>query len=47
MTLLTGRPPFKYHVGHCLADSPKDVNQKHYVNPSDSEFIAALDWLQM
>ena len=45
-TILAQHPQFKYYGGHFLADSPKGMDQKHYVRPSDSEFFEALDWLR-
>jgi hypothetical protein len=31
---------------HFLADSPKGMDQKHYVRFNDAEFFSALDWLR-
>jgi hypothetical protein len=45
-TLLGQHPMYKYYVGHFLADSPKGMDQKHYVKPSEDEFFLALDWLR-
>jgi hypothetical protein len=45
-TLLAENERFKYYVGHFLADSPKGMDQRHYVKPSDAEFFLALDWLR-
>jgi integrase len=45
-TLLGQHPQFKYYAGYFLADSPKGMDQKHYVVPSQDEFFLALDWLR-
>jgi integrase len=45
-TLLGSHPQYKYYGGHFLADSPKGMDQKHYVRPSDPEFFEALGWLR-
>ncbi|HUE14747.1 MAG TPA: tyrosine-type recombinase/integrase [Planctomycetaceae bacterium] len=45
-TALGQHPQYKYYGGHFLADSPKGMDQKHYVRPNDVEFFSALDWLK-
>jgi integrase len=45
-TALGQHPQYKYYGGHFLADSPKGMDQKHYVRPNDTEFFSALDWLR-
>jgi integrase len=45
-TILGQHPQFKYFAGHFLADSPKGMDQKHYVRPGDEEFFQAMDWLR-
>jgi integrase len=45
-TALGQHPQYKYYGGHFLADSPKGMDQKHYVRPNDAEFFLALDWLR-
>jgi integrase len=45
-TLLASHPQYKYYAGYYLADSPKGMDQKHYITPSNEEFFAALDWLR-
>ena len=45
-TLLGAHPQYKYFAGHFLADSPKGMDQRHYVRPNDEEFFLALDWLR-
>jgi integrase len=45
-TLLGQHPQYKYFAGHFLADSPRGMDQKHYVKPSDEEFFSALEWLR-
>jgi hypothetical protein len=44
-SLLAQHPQYKFYIYHYLADSPKNVADKHYVTPSNEEFFAALDWL--
>lgn len=46
-TLLASHPQYKYYVGHFLADSPRGMDQRHYVKPSDPEFFEALAWLRL
>ncbi len=45
-TTLGRHAQFKYYSGHFLADSPKGMDQRHYVRFSDAEFFEALDWLR-
>ena len=45
-SLLGQHPHFKFFAKHFLADSPRGMDQKHYVKPSDDEFFLALDWLR-
>jgi integrase len=45
-TLLSGHPQFKYYAAYYLADSPKGMDQRHYVKPNDAEFFEALEWLR-
>jgi len=45
-TLLGQHPQYKFYVIHFLADSPKNIADKHYVTPNDEEFFAALEWLR-
>jgi integrase len=44
-TMLASHEQYKYYVGHFLADSPKGMDQKHYVKPSQEEFDKAIVWL--
>ncbi len=44
-TLLGQHPQYKYYSAYYLADSPKGMDQKHYVVPSEAEFFEALEWL--
>ncbi len=45
-TALGQHPQFKYYAAYFLADSPKGMDQRHYVRPSEEEFFSALDWLR-
>jgi integrase len=45
-TLLVQHEKYKYYSGYFLADSPKGIDQKHYIRPSEDEFFLALDWLR-
>ena len=45
-TVLGQHPQFKYYAGYFLADSPKGMDQRHYVVPSEAEFFSALVWLR-
>jgi integrase len=45
-TVLGQHPQYKYYSGHFLADSPRGMDQTHYVRPNDAEFFSALDWLR-
>ncbi len=45
-TLLGEHPQYKFFCNHFLADSPRNVADRHYVVPSEAEFFAALDWLR-
>jgi integrase len=45
-TLLATHAQFKYYAGHFLADSPRGMDQRHYVRPNDDEFCKALGWLR-
>ena len=45
-TLLASHPQYKYYAGYFLADSPKGMDQRHYITPSNQEFFAGLDWLR-
>jgi hypothetical protein len=44
--MLASHTQYKYYCGHFLGDSPKGMDQKHYVRPSDDEFFRALAWLR-
>ncbi len=44
-TVLGQHPQFKYYAAYFLADSPKGMDQRHYVKPSEEEFFSALAWL--
>jgi integrase len=44
-TLLGQHPQYKYYSAYFLADSPKGMDQRHYVVPSEPEFLEALEWL--
>ncbi len=41
-TALGQHPQYKYYGGHFLADSPKGMDQKHYVRPNDVD--SSLRW---
>ena len=43
---LASHKDYKYYVDYFLANSPKGIAQRHYINPTDDEFFAALDWLR-
>lgn len=45
-TLLASHPQYKYYAAYFLADSPKGMDQRHYITPSNEEFFAALKWLR-
>jgi integrase len=45
-SLLAQHPQYKFYVIHYLADSPKNIADKHYVTPNDEEFFEALKWLR-
>jgi integrase len=45
-TVLGQHPQFKYYAAYFLADSPKGMDQRHYVKPSEEEFFSALTWLE-
>lgn len=45
-SLLGEHPQYKFYALHFLADSPKNVADRHYVKPSDKEFAEALAWLR-
>ncbi|RUL89420.1 tyrosine-type recombinase/integrase [Tautonia sociabilis] len=45
-SLLGEHPQYKYYATHFLADSPRHMTEKHYVKPSEAEFIEALEWLR-
>jgi integrase len=45
-TILGSHPQFKFYSLHFLADSPRNVADRHYVRPSEEEFTRALDWLR-
>ena len=32
-------PHYKFYATHFLADSPRHMTEKHYVKPSDAEFL--------
>jgi integrase len=44
-TLLGQHPQFKFYGTYFLADSPKGMSDRHYMQPNDEEFFLALDWL--
>ena len=44
--LLGQHPQYKFYANHLLADSPRNMADRHYVIPSDEEFFKALDWLR-
>jgi integrase len=37
---------FKFYAGYFLGHSPRSVDEKSYVKPSDREFFEACDWLR-
>jgi integrase len=39
-------PQYKYYTTYFLGHSPRTVQEKHYVRPSDAEFVEALAWLK-
>ena len=45
-SLLGQHPQYKFYALHFLADSPKNVADRHYVKPSEEEFAEALAWLR-
>lgn len=45
-TALCRHPQYKFYHKYFLAQSPKDVADRHYIIPNDTEFFAALDWLR-
>lgn len=45
-SLLGAHPQYKFYANHFLADSPRNVADRHYVTPSDEEFFQALEWLR-
>ncbi len=45
-SLLGRHPQFKFYANYFLADSPRNVADRHYVTPSDDEFFQALCWLR-
>lgn len=45
-SLLGEHPHYKFYALHFLADSPKNVADRHYVKPSEEEFAEALAWLR-
>ena len=45
-TLLGEHPQYKFYGNYFLADSPKNIADKHYIRPSDAEFFEALAWLR-
>lgn len=45
-TLLASHPQYKYYAAYFLADSPKGMDQRHYITPSKEEFFTGLDWLR-
>lgn len=45
-SLLGQHPHFKFYANHFLADSPRTMADKHYVQPSNEEFFQALRWLR-
>ena len=45
-TLLGSHPQYKFYSLHFLADSPRNVADRHYVRPSEEEFTRSLDWLR-
>jgi integrase len=45
-SMLGEHPQFKFYGNYFLADSPKNIADKHYIRPSDTEFFEALDWLR-
>lgn len=45
-TILGQHPQYKFYANHFLADSPRNMADRHYVIPSDEEFFKALNWLR-
>lgn len=45
-SLLGQHPQYKFYANYFLADSPKGMADKHYVQPSEEEFTQALEWLR-
>jgi integrase len=45
-SLLGQHPQYKFYANHFLADSPRNMADRHYVIPSDDEFFKALNWLR-
>jgi integrase len=45
-SLLGQHPQYKFYAIHFLADSPKNIADKHFVTPNDEDFFLALDWLR-
>ncbi|HYT88171.1 MAG TPA: hypothetical protein VEL76_05590, partial [Gemmataceae bacterium] len=46
-SILGEHPQYKFYALHFLADSPKNIADRHYVKPSDEEFFQALEWLRL
>ena len=44
-TLLGSHPEFGRYANHYLADSPRSIADKHYVQPDQKRFDAAIEWL--